>query len=96
MFLSNNKYTLHEPIRAIDYRLDYNECPYWLITILHPEENLPSYLHNQMLYMNYIQHIVSHDEQKEKDIVLNESLLGDTPNLEDFKTDVQNLERYWK
>lgn len=96
VFLSNDKYALYEPTSAIDYRLDYNELPYWLIIILHPAENLPSYLHDQMLYMNYIQYIVKHDEKEEKEIVLNESLLGDTPNLEDFKTDVQNLERYWK
>ena len=95
VFLSNDKYTFRESMSAIDYRLDYNERPYWLMIILYPAENLPSYLHDQMLYMNYIQYIVRHDEKEEKEIVLNESLLGDTPNLEDFKIAVQNLGRYW-
>ena len=95
-FTDEDKYDGYEPIEPIDYKMIYHDDIYWLMILLYPAENLPSYLHDQMLYMNYIQDTVAHDQfPMQKEIVLKNSLLSNTPNKEDFKIALDYIGSYW-
>jgi len=86
----------YTPITPIEYKLSHHNRVYWLMIILYPAENIPSYFHDQMVFMNYIQRIVRHqgfDEQKE--IVLKNSLLSETPDVDDFSTALDEIGSYW-
>lgn len=80
----------------LEYRKTYNENVYWLMIILYPSENLPSYIHDQMAFMNYIQEIIEHNSFQEKEIVKNNTLNNDMNiSLEDYKFGVCRISSYW-
>src|SRR5699024_714326 len=86
--LPNNAY--HYGVK-LSYKEDYKELGdkhfyetallehlYWLNIATFPGENLPQYVHDVCLYMNYVQPIVVYEHKKsdvEKEIVEKESLL---------------------
>lgn len=74
----------HSPI---DYRVEYGNKVYHLMIILYPGNNLPSYIHDEMLFMNYLQNIVDsrygEKWEKEEQFVQSRALLKDNVSLED-------------
>lgn len=79
----------------IDYRIAHKQDAYTLMIILYPSENIPHYLHDQMLYMNYLQEAVEHDDDKEKNIVSNGLLIGDTPDQNSVLVGIEHIGYYW-
>ena len=94
-FFSPENNDVFDPVDPIRYRISYNENVYWLMLALYPSENLPSYFHDQMVFMNFIQDTVSHDVQEEKDIILAGKLLGDQPDEEAYAFAVSRHRSYW-
>lgn len=95
-FTDEDKYDGYEPMNPIDYKMMYHDNIYWLMVLLYPAENLPSYFHDQMLYMNYIQNIVAHDAfPMQEEIVKKNSLLSETPDKDDFSTALDYIGSYW-
>lgn len=86
----------YNALTPIEYKKTYNEKVYWLMIMLYPSENLPSYIHDQMAFMNYIQEIVEHNSLQEKEIVKSNTLNNDTNiSLEDYKFGVCRISSYW-
>lgn len=89
-------YGYYNALTPVEYKKIYNENVYWLMIMLYPSENLPSYIHDQMAFMNYIQEIVEHNSLQEKEIVKNNTLNNDMNiSLEDYKFGVCRISSYW-
>lgn len=86
-----DKYILHTALTSGDQ--------YFLNIIAFPGENLPSYFHDEMLYMNYVQNIVAYEGKythREKEIVLSEKLLkGTKEEILEFSREAMGYAEGW-
>lgn len=68
---------MHREKDLIQHRIQQHDNVYLLMIILYPADNLPSYLHDEMVYMNYIQKITNYENTQEQSLVLSKKLLYD-------------------
>lgn len=70
---------------------------YHLNIATYPSQNLSHYVHDELLYMNYVQNIVVHDNVTEQDIVHSARLLTNDVEkmLPVFTTALQGLHGWW-
>ena len=63
----------------------------------YPGVNLTQYAHDQIVYMNYIQHIVHHETPQEQEIAQKKSLLSEDREtvLEAFEQVITGLHGWW-
>lgn len=86
----------YKSLTPIEYKKIHNDDVYWLMIVLYPSENLPSYIHDQMTFMNYIQETVEHDVSEEKQIVQSNTLNNDDYiSLDDYNFGVNRIQCYW-
>lgn len=86
---------LTDPFDPIDYEIRYNNRAYRLMIAMYPGENLLSYIHDQMAFMNFVQTTVEHDFDDEKDIVITRCLLQEEPDMQAYELGTNRLQRYW-
>lgn len=94
LYLSD-KTVLQEPMNPIDYKIRHNNQAYKMMIVMYPGENLSSYIHDQMAFMNFVQTTVEHDFDDEKDIVISRRLLDDNVDKQAFDLGISRFERYW-
>lgn len=70
---------------------------YTLSVIAEPGQNLPHYVHDQLLFMNYLQGIVDHDDNKEKEVLKSGALISEDKDtvLHGYDESISGIRGWW-
>lgn len=70
---------------------------YTLSVIAEPGQNLPHYVHDQLLFMNYLQGIVGHDDSKEKEVLKSGALISEDKDtvLHGYDEVISGIRGWW-
>lgn len=70
---------------------------YTLSVIAEPGQNLPHYVHDQLLFMNYLQRIVGHDDNKEKEVLKSGALISEDKDtvLHGYDEVISGIRGWW-
>ena len=79
------------------YESSVRDKLYYLNIATYPGENLPSYVHDQLVFMNYIQHVVVHEDETEQEIAQSFELLSEDKDtvLSAFTTAIKGVHSWW-
>lgn len=79
------------------YQSSVRDKLYYLNIATYPGENLPSYVHDQLVFMNYIQHVVVHEDETEQEIAQSFELLSEDKDtvLSAFTTAIKGVHSWW-
>lgn len=79
------------------YQSSVQDKLYHLNIATYPGENLPSYVHDQLVFMNYIQHTVVHEKETEQELAQSFDLLSDDQEtvLTAFTTAIEGVHSWW-
>lgn len=93
----DSKYVpLQENVEKYEALLEDVSRPDYMLSIAaYPAENLFHYVHDKMLYMNYIQCIVVHDNEAEKEMVASNRLLMGLEGSEGFSKAIEGIRGWW-
>ena len=70
---------------------------YTLSVIAEPGQNLPHYFHDQLLFMNYLQRIVCHDDSEEKEVLKSGALISEDKDtvLHGYDEIISGIRGWW-
>lgn len=70
---------------------------YTLSVIAEPGQNLSHYVHDKLLFMNYLQRIVDHDDSKEKEVLTSGALISEDKDtvLHGYDEVISGIRGWW-